>query len=36
MIIDIGHQKVTEMPDDGPPNTVMSYPFNDRFRLDVA
>jgi hypothetical protein len=36
MFINVSHQKLTEMSDDGPADTVVRDPFNDRFGLDVA
>ena len=36
MFINVSHQKLTEMSDDGPADTVVRDPFDDRFGLDVA
>lgn len=36
MVIDIGHQELTEMFDDRPPNAIISDPLDDRFSLDIT
>jgi hypothetical protein len=36
VIIDEGHQKLAEVPYNGPTNTIMGNPFNDGFSLNVA
>jgi hypothetical protein len=36
VLIDIGHEKLTEMSDDRPTNVVICDPLNDGLGLDIA
>lgn len=36
MVINVGHQKLAEVPYDRPTNTVMGNPFNDGFGLYIT
>jgi hypothetical protein len=36
VVINVGHQKLAEVPYNRPTNTVMGNPFNNRFGLNVA
>ena len=36
VVINVGHQKLAEVPYDRPTNTVMGNPFNNGFGLNVA
>ena len=36
VIVDVSHQELAEVFDDGPSDAIVGDPLDDRFRLDVA